>query len=41
MVVDLRTEPTWRAGAARSAQAALDVDAERFLSFLIARLAAP
>ncbi len=40
MVVDRRAEATWRAGASRSTRVALDVDAERFLEFLIGRLAA-
>ncbi len=40
MVVDRRAEATWRTGAARSTRVALDVDAERFLDFLIGRLAA-
>jgi inosine-uridine nucleoside N-ribohydrolase len=41
MVVDRRADPTWRTGASRSTRVALDVDAERFLAFLIARLEAP
>jgi inosine-uridine nucleoside N-ribohydrolase len=41
MVVDRRAEATWRTGATRSTRVALDVDAERFLAFLMARLAAP
>jgi inosine-uridine nucleoside N-ribohydrolase len=39
MVVDRRAEPTWRTGAPRSTRVALDVDAERFLNFLVGRLA--
>ncbi len=38
MVVDRRTDATWRRGAPRSTRVALDVDAERFLSFLLDRL---
>jgi len=38
MVVDRRAEATWRTEAARSTRVALDVDAERFLSFLLERL---
>ena len=41
MVVDRRTDATWRTGGARSTRVALDVDAERFLAFLIGRLEAP
>jgi inosine-uridine nucleoside N-ribohydrolase len=40
MVVDRRSEATWRTGGAKSTRVALDVDAERFLEFLIGRLAA-
>jgi pyrimidine-specific ribonucleoside hydrolase len=38
MVVDRRADPTWRTGAPQSTRVALDVDAERFLEFLIERL---
>jgi len=38
MVVDRRADATWRTGAPRSTRVALDVDAERFLSFLLERL---
>jgi pyrimidine-specific ribonucleoside hydrolase len=41
MVVDRRADATWRTGGARSTRVALDVDAERFLAFLIERLEAP
>jgi len=41
MVVDRRADATWRPGGARSTRVALDVDAERFLAFLIGRLEAP
>ncbi len=41
MVVDRRADATWRRGAPRSTRVALDVDAERFLAFLIERLEAP
>ena len=41
MVVDRRADATWRAGGSRSTRVALDVDAERFLAFLIGRLEAP
>lgn len=40
MVVDRRADPTWRTGAPRSTRVVLDVDAERFLAFLIERLEA-
>jgi pyrimidine-specific ribonucleoside hydrolase len=40
MVVDRRAEATWRRGDSKSTRVALDVDAERFLEFLIGRLAA-
>jgi len=40
MVVDRRADATWRRGAPRSTRVALDVEAERFLEFLIGRLAA-
>jgi pyrimidine-specific ribonucleoside hydrolase len=40
MVVDRRIEATWRRGDSKSTRVALDVDAERFLEFLIGRLAA-
>ncbi len=38
MVVDRRAEATWRTGAVKSTRVALDVDADRFLSFLLERL---
>ena len=41
MVVDRRAEATWRTGAPRSTRVALDVEAARFLEFLIGRLEAP
>ena len=41
MVVDRRADATWRTGSTRSTRVALDVDAERFLAFLIGRLEAP
>jgi pyrimidine-specific ribonucleoside hydrolase len=40
MVVDRRAEPTWRTGSARSTRVALDVEADRFLEFLVFRLKA-
>jgi purine nucleosidase len=41
MVVDRRADATWRTGSPRSTRVSLDVDAERFLAFLIERLEAP
>jgi inosine-uridine nucleoside N-ribohydrolase len=41
MVVDRRADATWRTGSTRSTRVALEVDAERFLAFLIERLEAP
>lgn len=38
MVVDRRAEATWRTGVSKATRVALAVDAERFLSFLLARL---
>ena len=38
MVVDRRADATWRTGSPRSTRVSLDVDAERFLSFLLDRL---
>jgi pyrimidine-specific ribonucleoside hydrolase len=40
MVVDRRVDATWRTGAPRATRVALDVDAERFLDFLLLRLEA-
>jgi len=38
MVVDRRADATWRTGFPRSTRVSLDVDRERFLSFLLDRL---